>query len=82
MKGRKPRNLLPIGDALREARKKASLTQEALAYAANVDRTYLSSLENDVKSPTLELLATICTALGIATSELIRRAEKSSRSGK
>jgi transcriptional regulator with XRE-family HTH domain len=73
---KKRRGQLPIGEALRQARQKAGLTQEALAFAAEVDRTYISYLENDLKSPTVETLAKICETLGILTSELIKRAEK------
>lgn len=74
----KRRSRLLIGEELREARLKAGLTQEALAFAAEVDRTYISYVENDRKSPTLEMLATLCSATGVRVSDLIRRAEKSS----
>ena len=72
----KGRKKLLIGAVLRQARTKAGLTQETLAFEAEVDRTYISYLESDKQSPTLEMLATICGALGIATSELVRQAEK------
>jgi transcriptional regulator with XRE-family HTH domain len=58
--------LLPIGKALRQAREKAGMTQETLAFEA----------EFDVQSPTVDSLAKICRVLGIATSDLIRKAEK------
>jgi transcriptional regulator with XRE-family HTH domain len=66
-----------FGEQLRKARKAAGLSQEALAFEAEVDRTYISQLENDKKSPTLDVLFRICAALGIAASELIARVEKS-----
>jgi transcriptional regulator with XRE-family HTH domain len=72
----KRRDTLPIGEVLREARLKAGLTQEALAFAADVDRTYISYLENDQKSPTLEMLVKLCRELKLPVSELIKRAEK------
>jgi transcriptional regulator with XRE-family HTH domain len=68
--------LLPIGKALRQAREKAGMTQETLAFEAEFDRSYISYLENDVQSPTVDSLAKICRVLGIATSDLIRKAEK------
>ncbi len=74
---KKRRGQLPIGEVLRQARQKAGLTQEALAFAAEVDRSYVSYLENDHQSPTVETLAKLCDVLGILASELIRRAEKS-----
>jgi transcriptional regulator with XRE-family HTH domain len=72
----KRRETLLIGEALRAARQSAGLTQEALAFEAEIDRTYISYLENNQKSPTIEMLAKICASLDIAVSELIRRAEK------
>ena len=73
---KKRRDQLPIGEVLRQARLKAGLTQEALAFAADVDRTYISYLENDQKSPTLEMLVKLCRELALPVSELIKRAEK------
>jgi transcriptional regulator with XRE-family HTH domain len=43
----KRRETLLIGEALRDARQSAGLTQEALAFKADVDRTSISKLEND-----------------------------------
>lgn len=73
---KKRRDQLPIGEVLRQARLKAGMTQEALAFAADVDRTYISYLENDQKSPTLEMLVKLCRELALPVSELIKRAEK------
>ena len=36
------------------------MTQEALSYAAQIDRSYLSMLENNKKSPTVDVLFRIC----------------------
>lgn len=52
-----------LGDELRKAREAAGLTQEKLAFAAGLDRTYISQLEHDKKSPTLDVLFRICDAL-------------------
>lgn len=68
--------LLPIGGVLRQAREKAGLTQEELAFEAEVDRSYVSYLENDHKSPTIEMLSAICRVLGVAVSDIVKRAEK------
>jgi transcriptional regulator with XRE-family HTH domain len=72
----KRRGTLLIGEVLRQARQAAGMTQEALGFKADVDRTYISYLENDQKSPTIEMLAKICASLDIAVSELIKQAEK------
>ncbi|MCH7725395.1 MAG: helix-turn-helix transcriptional regulator [Planctomycetes bacterium] len=66
-----------LGNELREAREKAGMTQEQLSFGADVDRTYISQLENDKKSPTLEVLFRICDALGVKASDLIARVERS-----
>jgi transcriptional regulator with XRE-family HTH domain len=66
-----------LGEELRSAREKANLTQETLAFRAGIDRSYLSQLENNHKSPTLDILFRLCKALGVRASELIARVEES-----
>ena len=65
-----------LGDEIRKARQAAELSQEKLAFEADLDRTYISHLETNKKSPTVDVLSRICKALGISTSELLARAEK------
>ena len=68
-----------LGDELKKARAEAHLTQEQLSYAAEIDRTYVSMLENNKKSPTVEVLFRICKALGVSASEVIARVEQSAK---
>jgi transcriptional regulator with XRE-family HTH domain len=65
-----------LGKELKKAREEAGLSQEKLGFEAEIDRSYVSLLENDHKSPTLDVLFRICDALKIPTSELIARVEK------
>lgn len=65
-----------FGEQLRNARLKAELTQEDLAFKAGVDRTYISQLENDKKSPTLDMLFRLCDALDASASRIVARIEK------
>ena len=65
-----------LGKELRKARMRAGLTQEELAFAAHVDRTYISMLENDKKSPTVDMLMRICKPLGVTASSLLLQVEK------
>jgi transcriptional regulator with XRE-family HTH domain len=65
-----------LGDELRNAREAAGMTQEQLSFAAKVDRSYISLLENNKKSPTVDLLFRICDSLGVTASELLARVEK------
>lgn len=64
-----------LGEELRKAREAANLTQESLSFAAQVDRSYISLLENNKKSPTVDLLIRICDALGVSASSLLARVE-------
>jgi transcriptional regulator with XRE-family HTH domain len=64
-----------LGHELRKAREEADLTQEQLSYAAQIDRTYISQLENNRKSPTVDVLFRLCDALGVSASGLLARVE-------
>jgi len=57
-----------LGDELRKARQKAGLSQEELSFRAKIDRTYITMLEHDKKSPTLDVLFRLCDALGVPAS--------------
>ena len=67
-----------LGDELRNARQSAAMTQEQLSFAAGVDRTYISELENGRKSPTVEVLFRLCKAMNVKASTLIARVERTS----
>jgi transcriptional regulator with XRE-family HTH domain len=71
-----------LGNELRKAREAAELSQEELSFEAKLDRTYISQLENNKKSPTVDVLFRICDALGITASEFIDRVEKARPKGK
>ena len=64
-----------LGAYLRDARVNAGLTQEQLAHAARLDRTYISMLERDLRSPTLEVFFDLCHALDLKPSTLVGRIE-------
>jgi transcriptional regulator with XRE-family HTH domain len=56
---------------VRDARKKAKLSQEGLAELAGLHRTYVSLLERSRRSPTLATLEAIARALGMTPATLI-----------
>lgn len=58
--------------ALRHYRTLAAMSQEALASAAALDRTYVSQLERGRKSPTLTTLAKLADCLGTTVQRLLR----------
>jgi transcriptional regulator with XRE-family HTH domain len=70
---------MSLGDELRRARTDAGLTQEEVARKAKLDRAYVSQLENDHKSPTVDTLFRLCRAIGIKASTLLGRVERSER---
>ncbi len=65
-----------LGKELKQVREASGMSQESLAFEAGVHRTYVSLLERDKKSPTLNVLFRICKALEISAAELIARVEK------
>ena len=65
-----------FGEFLKIAREKAGMTQEGLAFAAGLDRTYISRLERNKNSPTLNTLLLLGDALGVPASTLIARVER------
>jgi len=65
-----------FGLELKKAREAAGLSQEKLGFEAEIDRSYVSLLEHDKKSPTLDVLFRLCDALKISASEMIARVER------
>lgn len=63
-----------IGARIRSFRQRLHLSQEELADRAEINRTYLSQLENSRSSPTLEILERIARALEVEVTELISEA--------
>lgn len=61
-----------LGKAIKQAREKAGLTQEALAQNVGVHVSYLSRLERGVeKNPTKEVLEGIGRILKMKASDLL-----------
>ena len=52
-----------IGNRIRELRKNAGLSQEKLALAADLDRTYIASVENGKRNISIVNLEKIVKAL-------------------
>jgi len=64
-----------LGNELRRVRQEKMLTQEELSFRAKVDRTYISELENNHKSPTVDVLIRLCKAMGTKASAIVARIE-------
>jgi transcriptional regulator with XRE-family HTH domain len=61
-----------LAENLRRLRKRQGLSQEELAYRANVDRTYISSIERGVYAVTIDILDRLARALDVEAWELLR----------
>jgi transcriptional regulator with XRE-family HTH domain len=64
-----------VGGELRRLRERAKLTQEQLSFRAGLSRPYISQLERNLKSPTLDTLFLICDALDASATNVVRRLE-------
>jgi DNA-binding Xre family transcriptional regulator len=62
-----------LGDALRETRLRQQRTLKEVSQAAKVSLGYLSEVERGQKEASSELLASICQALGVRLSDVLRR---------
>ncbi|MPY98451.1 MAG: helix-turn-helix domain-containing protein [Actinophytocola sp.] len=63
--------LRAIGDRIRTKRREQDLTQEDVAYRAEMSRPQLSNLEHNGKNMTLTTLFRIADVLGVHPADLI-----------
>lgn len=64
---------------LRRARQAKGLSQEALAHDADIDRTYVSSLERGTYAASIDTIEKLADVLGVEPDLLLRRAPASAR---
>ena len=62
-----------IGDVLRGARQQQGRTLRQVSSEARVSLGYLSEVERGQKEPSSELLSSICTALEVPMSQMLRQ---------
>lgn len=58
-----------IGQRIKILRKKLGISQESLAYQAEVDRTYVTDVENGRRNVSVEILERLIKALNVSFSE-------------
>jgi transcriptional regulator with XRE-family HTH domain len=63
--------LVLFGGQLKNFRKERNISQEELAFRAELDRTYISGLECGKRNPTLKILVKLAVSLNIKPSELL-----------
>lgn len=66
--------LVSIGKAIRAARIAKGFSQEALALASDLDRSYLGGIERGEHNLTILNLTKISSVLGVRLAELLRQA--------
>ena len=69
---RRERILASLGDAVRTLRLKRGLSQEGLAEAAGLHRTYVGSIERGERNVTLTTIVRLAHALDADASDLLR----------
>jgi transcriptional regulator with XRE-family HTH domain len=65
-----------FGQVIREARRDAGLSQEALSLACGRHRTYVSLIERGRNAPSITTLWLLAGSLGVEPSLIIQRVEK------
>ena len=58
---------------LRILRKQKGLSQEELAFQANINRNYVGQIEREEKSPTVDVLEKLCGPLEVTPAMLLSR---------
>ena len=64
-----------FGVVLREIRTNRKISQDSLAYGAELNRTYISLLELGRRSPTLDTMLSLCKVLEVRLSDMAMRIE-------
>ena len=64
-----------IGERIRSLRKELNLSQEALALKSEVDRTYMTDVENGRRNVSIEILEKIIRALEVSFTEFFNTKE-------
>lgn len=64
--------LQSIGDRIRYLRVEAGLSQEKLSFEANLDRTYIGSVERGERNIAIINLNKLAKALNVSISDLLR----------
>ncbi len=60
-----------FGKRVRELRVEANISQEDLAFKANLDRTYISSIERGLRNVSITVIEQLAIALDIPITDLV-----------
>ena len=70
---------LILGKNVRPLRQQKGLTQEELAFEAEIDLTYMGGIERGKRNPSLLVIARIAKALSVTPAKLLSEANGVSR---
>lgn len=75
---------LKIGQRIKELREQTNMSQKDLAYAADLDRSYIASIENGQRNVSIVNIEKIAAALNVTIKEFFNDAEfnKHTKGGK
>lgn len=60
-----------VGRNVKQYREAKGLSQEQLAFEADLHRTYVSGVERGIRNPTVKIVSRLAVALGVAASKLL-----------
>jgi transcriptional regulator with XRE-family HTH domain len=66
---------LKVGQRIKELREKSEMSQKDLAYTADLDRSYIASIENGQRNVSIVNIEKIATALNVTLKEFFNYAE-------
>lgn len=75
MERRNEKLIAGFAAALKERRKAVGLSQEELAFRADLSMSYISLLETRRRQPTLSAMAAICKPLGVSIADMMADVE-------
>ena len=61
-----------LGQNMKRIRAKKGMSQGDIARALDVDRGYISNIENGKKNPTIATIQKLANALGVSADELLK----------
>ena len=61
-----------LGRNMKRIRSKKKMSQGDIARALEVDRGYISNIENGKKNPTIATIQKLANALGVSADELLK----------
>ncbi|MEQ8249564.1 MAG: helix-turn-helix transcriptional regulator [Alphaproteobacteria bacterium] len=65
-----------LGQNVRALRTELGLTQEDLAFEADLHRTYVSGIERGVRNPTVIIVAILAKALKVEPARLLEKSRR------